>query len=57
MNHKAGPVTLQIGYSAFLMDDAMEAKLFPVNADTNGTNDVSTDDVGHWAYVMATLNF
>jgi len=57
VNHKAGPITLQAGYSAFIKDNGMEAKLFPVNVDTNGTNDVSVDDVGHWAYLMATLNF
>jgi len=57
VKHKTGPVTLQAGWSAFFMDNAMEAKLFPNNFDTNTTNDVSTDDIGYWGYVMASLNF
>ena len=57
VKHKTGPVTVQAGYSAFFLDDAMEANLYPENYDSNAANDVSTDNVAHWAYVMASLNF
>ncbi len=57
VKHKTGPVTLQAGWSAFFKDDAMEAKLYPQNFDTDPTNDVSVDNVGYWGYVMASLNF
>jgi len=57
LKHKMGPVTLQAGWSAFFKDDAMEARLYPVNFDGDTTNDVSVDSVSYWGYLMANLSF
>ncbi len=57
LKHKMGPVTLQAGWSAFFKDDAMEANLYPVNFDSDTTNDVSVDSVSYWGYLMANLSF
>jgi len=57
VKHKTGPVTVQAGWSAFIKDDGMEAKLYPTNFDSDPTNDVSVDSVGYWGYIMASLNF
>jgi len=57
--HKMGPVALQAGYSAFFKDDAMKAKVAPDIAALQQVpvNDASVDNVGYWAYIMASLNF
>ncbi len=57
VKHQTGPVTVQVGWSAFIKDDGMEAKLYPTNFDSDTTNDVSVDSVGYWGYVMASLSF
>ena len=46
VKHQTGPVTVQVGYSAFFQDDAMEALA------AQGTNN---EDVTHWGYVMASI--
>lgn len=51
VKHQTGPVMVQVGYSAFFLDDALEVKQF------GSTDSSDSDDVAHWAYVMASLNF
>ncbi|MGD2064107.1 MAG: alginate export family protein [Nitrospirota bacterium] len=44
---KSGPLDIYAGYSVFFQDEAMEARFDHAN----------NDDIGHWAFVMASINF
>ena len=47
---KSGPLDIYAGYSVFFQDDAMEAR-FRNRGVTNN------EDIAHWAFVMASINF
>jgi hypothetical protein len=48
---KSGPLDIYAGYSVFFQDEAMEARFHgTTGADNN-------DDIAHWAFVMASINF
>jgi hypothetical protein len=47
---KSGPLDIYAGYSVFFQDDAMEARF----RDAGVTNN---EDIAHWAFVMASINF
>jgi hypothetical protein len=48
---KSGPLDIYAGYSVFFEDDAMEARFHGTTGSDNN------EDIGHWAFVMASINF